>query len=98
MRPFVTWLLVAALLAIGLFAARDALRSARASPATATLRNLGPHPPPLGGPPSIPGRAEAAARLRSLDASGALYLTDATCRRFVLALPSLRWTTPSGLP
>ncbi len=34
----------------------------------------------------------------SLGATGALYLTDSTCRRFVLTLPGLRWTTPSGLP
>jgi hypothetical protein len=98
MRRLVTWLLVAALIAIGLFAARDTLRSGRASPATPPLRNLGPHPSPLAGPPAIPGRADAAGRLRSLGASGALYLTDSTCRRFVLTLPGLHWTTPSGLP
>ena len=98
MRPLVTWLLVAALVVIGLFAARDALRSEHASSASAPLRNLGPHPAPLGEPPAIPRRADVADRLRSLRATGALYLTDSTCRRFVLTLPGLRWTTPSGLP
>ena len=97
MRRFVTWLVLAALLLIALFAARDALRSDRSSSSPA-LANLGPHPPPLGGPPSIPGRAALARRLQSLGATGALYLTDAKCRRRVLTLPEVRWATPSGLP
>jgi hypothetical protein len=96
MRPLVTWLLVAALAALALFAARDALRneSRAASPPATTARRARPPLPP----PSIRGRAELVSRLRRIGATGALYVTDATCRRYVIALPGLHWTAPEGVP
>ncbi|HEY7002672.1 MAG TPA: hypothetical protein VH281_00200 [Gaiellaceae bacterium] len=98
MRRLVTWLVVAALVALALFAARDALRGdGRAAPPPATTTGQS-HAPVLGPPPSIPARAELATRLKAMGARGALYLTDATCRRFVIVLPALRWTTENGLP
>jgi hypothetical protein len=96
MRPLATWLLVGALLVIGLLAARDAFRSegTAARPATtAPARD-----PAAAGPPEIPGRARLATELRELGAEGALYVTDVQCRRFVLTLPTLTWTTSRELP
>ena len=98
MRPLVTWILVGALLVIGLFAVRDALRSEGAAsepPPTGTVESVG-HA--SAGPPAIPGRLKLATELKELGARGALYVTDAACRRFVLALPALTWTTSSELP
>jgi len=96
MRPLATWLLVGALLVIGLLAARDAFRSegTAAEPAT-TAAAAAPAP---AGPPAIPGRARLAAELQKLGAQGALYVTDVQCRRFVLSLPALVWTTTKELP
>ena len=98
MRPLVTWLVVGALAAIGLLAARDALRgdAAAQKPGTTVVHAL-QHAPPAG-PPAIPGRGELSAELEALGATGALYVTDVNCRRFILRLPALRWTTPAGLP
>src|SRR4051794_37213162 len=99
MRPLVTWLVVGAVAVIGLFAARDALQSegtaaepvAPAGPAKSAARAPA-------GPPAIPGRVELAAELKKLGARGALYVSDATCRRFILSLPTLTWTTTRELP
>jgi hypothetical protein len=96
MRPLLTWLVVGALVAIGLFAARDALRGGSDSPRPPVAEEKAA--PPNGPPPAIPGRPGLVAELTALGAHGALYLTDVTCRRFVLSLPTLRWTTPQGLP
>jgi hypothetical protein len=98
MRSLVSWLLVLALVALALFAARDALRNeGRAAPAPATTAQQG-QTPPLGPQPAIPGRTELVTRLKQIGARGALYLTDARCRRFVITLPELRWTTSDALP
>jgi len=95
MRPLATWLLVGALLVIGLFAARDAFRSERtAEGRTGTSDSISV----AAKPPAISGRTELAARLKDLGAQGALYVTDVACRRFVLSLPTLTWTTGSELP
>ena len=93
MRPLVTWILVAALLLIALFAARDAFQSegtAAHAPATEDAAKLA-------GPPVIPGRGELVAELKKLGAHGVLYVTDVRCRRFVLRLPTLVWTTKTEL-
>jgi hypothetical protein len=93
MRPLVTWILVAALLLIALFAARDALQS----DGTAAQAPVAEDAAKLAGPPAIPGRTELVAGLKRLGAHGVLYVTDATCRRFVLRLPTLVWTTKTEL-
>ena len=96
MRPLATWLLVGALLVIGLLAARDAFRSegTGAEPVTtAPAAALA-----AAGPPGIPGRARLARELQELGAKGALYITDVQCRRFILSLPTLTWTTSRELP
>lgn len=99
MRPLVTWLLVGALLVIGLFAARDALQSegTAAEPVTSagTVDSVAQAP---AGPPAIPGRVALTAELKELGAHGALYVTDSSCRRFILRLPTLLWTTSRELP
>jgi hypothetical protein len=98
MRPLGTWVVIGAVALIGLFAARDALRSDEApasAPATTTLakqRRLSPAEAPR-----IENRSRLAAELRAMGADGVLYLTDANCRRFILRLPALAWT-PQGLP
>jgi hypothetical protein len=98
MRPLVTWLLVGALVVIGLFAARDAFRSEKTAAAPETT-GLPETPPEVsGGPPAISGRVQLETQLKELGARGALYVTDANCRRFILSLPTLQWTTPEGLP
>jgi hypothetical protein len=94
MRSLVTWCLVAALLLIALFAARDALQSERTAAAPATTE----HSVQAAGPPAITNRTRLVAELKELGADGALYVTDATCRRFVLSLPTLTWTTSRELP
>jgi hypothetical protein len=93
MRPLATWILVGALLVIGLLAARDALQSegtAADAPVTVGATKLA-------GPPAIPGRTELVADLKRLGAHGVLYVTDVSCRRFVLRLPTLVWTTKTEL-
>jgi len=99
MRPLVTWLLVGALLVIGLFAARDALQSegtaAEPAPPTESVESASQAP---AGPPDIPGRLALVTELKELGARGALYVTDVSCRRFILSLPTLAWTTTSELP
>jgi WD40 repeat protein len=100
MRPLVTWLLVGALLVIGLFAARDALQSegtAAEPPAAADTAASDTMRSPAG-PPPIPGRGELVTELEKLGARGALSITDASCRRFILSLPTLTWTTSRELP
>jgi hypothetical protein len=100
MRPLVTWLLVGALLVIGLFAVRDALQSegtaAEPSAAADTAASDAVQSP--AGPLAIPGRGELVTELEKLGARGALYVTDASCRRFILSLPTLTWTTSRELP
>jgi hypothetical protein len=98
MRPLGTWLVVGALALLGLFAARDALRGdeAPASAPTTTLVKRPPEPAPAPRP-TIDGRKRLSSELRALGTEGVLYLTDADCRRFLLALPELRWTA-QGLP
>jgi hypothetical protein len=95
MRPLVTWLIVGALALIGLFAVGDALRGddAPASAPTASAEHVLRSPPPT----RIVSRDRLAAELRHLGAGGVLYLTDASCRRMLLRLPSIEWT-PQGLP
>ena len=99
MRPLVTWLLVGALLVIGLFAARDALQSegtaAEPAPPTESVESASQAP---AGPPDIPRRLALVTELKELGARGALYVTDVSCRRFILSLPTLAWTTTSELP
>jgi len=99
MRPLVTRLLVGALLVIGLFAARDALQSegtaAEPAPPTESVESASQAP---AGPPDIPGRLALVTELKELGARGALYVTDVSCRRFILSLPTLAWTTTSELP
>jgi hypothetical protein len=97
MRPIATWLVIGALALIGLFAAVDALRGgdAPASAPTTTLAKPGRRPPAQA--PRIVSRDRLAAELHALGARGVLYLTDASCRRTLLRLPSLEWT-PQGLP
>jgi hypothetical protein len=99
MRPLVTWLLVGALLVIGLFAARDALQSegTAAEPVAPTGTGRSAAQAPVG-PPSIPGQVKLVTELKKLGAHGALDVTDASCRRFVLTLPTLTWTTSRELP
>jgi hypothetical protein len=94
MRPLVTWFIVGALLVIGLLAARDALQSEGTAAAPVTNEHLAQP----AGPPDITDRIHLVARLKELGAHGALYVTDATCRRFVLRLPTLEWTTSRELP
>ncbi len=94
MRPLATWILVGALLVIGLLAARDALQS-EGTAAGPPMEQEAAKP---AGPPAIPGRVELVADLKELGAHGVLYVTDVTCRRFVLRLPTLVWTTATELP
>jgi hypothetical protein len=95
MRPLVTWILVAALLLLALFAGRDALQSnGSAAPAAAPAKE---HPAGSAGPPDIPGRTHLVAELKKLGADGVLYVTDVACRRFILRLPTLVWTTETEL-
>jgi hypothetical protein len=101
MRPLGTWVVIGALALIGLFAARDALRSDKApasSPAVQRLEKRRHTPPAVARPPRIAGKERLAAELQSLGAGGVLYLTDANCRRYLLGLPALAWTTAQGLP
>jgi hypothetical protein len=100
MRPLATWLVVGGLAVLGLFAARDALHGKETAPASHTFQQADRRvqsPPGFAGPPRIDRRLRLSAELRRLGAHGVLYLTDANCRRFLLRLPSLRWTTPQGL-
>jgi hypothetical protein len=99
MRPLLTWLLIGTLFLIGLFAARDAFQSegTSAAPAASTKSiESGSRAP--AGPPAIPGRLALVTELKKLGARGALYVTDVSCRRFILSLPTLAWTTDSELP
>ncbi|HEX5467824.1 MAG TPA: hypothetical protein VFW80_02115 [Gaiellaceae bacterium] len=94
MRPLVTWLVVGALAAIGLFAVRDAVTRTTAAE-TQTATSPAPAQAAPVRPPAIAGRDRLVPRLEAIQAEGALYLTDARCRRFVLSLPALRWA-PAG--
>jgi hypothetical protein len=101
MRPLATWLVVGALAVIALFAARDALQGREAAPASHPVQQSDRRvqsPPGFAGPPRIDRRFRLSKELRRLGARGVLYLTDANCRRFLLRLPGLVWTTPQGLP
>lgn len=99
MRLLATWVVAAGLVVLGLFAARDALRSDDAPAVSPGARSvdtrLRARPAPA---PSIADRSRIAAALRALGAEGVLYLTDSSCRRFLLRVPALAWTTPQGLP
>jgi hypothetical protein len=100
MRPLGTWVVIGALALIGLFAARDALRGDEApasSPAVQTLQKRR-NPPPTAAPPRIADKDRLAAELQALGAGGIVYLTDVNCRRYLLGLPALVWTTAQGLP
>jgi hypothetical protein len=100
MRPLGTWVVIGALALIALFAARDALRGDEApasSPSGQTLEKR--HAPPAAArPPQIADKDRLAAELQAFGVGGVLYLTDANCRRYLLGLPALVWTTPRGLP
>ena len=101
MRPLATWALVGALVVLGLFALGDALHGKGAAPAAQMVATVGGRPqspPGFAGPPRIVSRERLANDLSALGARGVLYLTDANCRRFLLSLPNLEWTTPQGLP
>lgn len=101
MRPVGTWLVVGGLAVLGLFATRDALQRDEAAPAAQTVQETDRRPqspPGFAGPPRIDHRLRLSAELRRLGADGVLYLTDSNCRRFLLRLPRLVWTTPQGLP
>jgi hypothetical protein len=100
MRSLATWAVVGALVLLGLFAARDTLRSDEAAPAAAPPAGEERSEPPSNSarPLRIVSRDRLAHELRLLGAEGVLYLTDADCRRSLLTLPELRWTTPQGLP
>jgi len=96
MRPLVTWLLVGALLVLGLLAARDALQSeGSAAPQPTTTEDT---IKAAAGPPAIPGRTALVTQLKEIGAHGVLYVTDVACRRFILRLPTLEWTTSRELP
>ena len=95
MRPLVTWLLVGALLVLGLLAARDAFQSeGSAAPPPTTEHTV----EAAGGPPEIPGRTALVTQLKEIGAHGVLYVTDISCRRSILSLPTLTWTTSRELP
>jgi len=101
MRPLATWLVVGGLAVLGLFAARDALRSdtapASSSGPTSSLEKRR-QPRPAGARlPQIAGKNRLAAELQAIGAGGVLHLTDTNCRRYLLGLPGLLWTT-EGLP
>jgi hypothetical protein len=100
MRPLGTWVVIGALALIGLFAARDALRNdgAPASSAAVQTPEKRRHAPPAARPPRIAEKDPLAAELQALGAGGVLYFTDANCRRYLLGLPALVWTTAQGLP
>jgi hypothetical protein len=101
MRSLATWAVVGALVLLGLLAARDTLRSDEAAPAAGTAAATEERSEPPSGPARplrIVSRDRLADDLRALGANGVLYLTDADCRRLLLSLPDLRWTTPQGLP
>jgi hypothetical protein len=101
MRPLGTWVVIGALALIGLFAARDALRGEEApasSPAVQRLERRPHQPPAVAKPPQVADKDRLAAELQALGAGGVLYLTDANCRRYLLGLPALLWTTAQGLP
>ncbi len=101
MRPLGTWVVIGALALIGLFAARDALRGDEApasSPAVQRLEKRRNPPPAIATPPLIAENERLAAGLQALGAGGVLYLTDTNCRRYLLGLPALLWTTAQGLP
>jgi len=99
MRPLVTWFLVAALLVIGLFAARDALQSEgnAAEPVAPAVTVDRASQAPVG-PPAIPGRVKLVTELKKLGAHGVLYVSDSWCRRFILRLPTLTWTDGREMP
>jgi hypothetical protein len=91
MRPLVTWLIVGALAAVGLFAVRDALRGGE------TPARSGARPVATAGPPAIPRRAALARSLARLGATGILAMRVPGCRRFLLRLPDLAWTATETL-
>ena len=90
MRPLTTWLLIGALLFLGLLAARDAFQSEGSAAPQPTTEDM---IKAEGGPPEIPGRTALVTRLKEIGAHGVLYVTDVSCRHFVLRLPTLEWTT-----
>src|SRR6266545_1334263 len=101
MRPLGTWVVIGALALIGLFAARDALRGDEAPASSAAVQTLEERrhaPPAVARLPLIADKDRLAAELQALGAGGVLYLTDANCRRYLLGLPALVWTTEQGLP
>lgn len=96
MRPLVTWLIVGALVLVGLFAARDALRDEPSPKAAPTPTETAP--PAAGLFAAIPERREHAAELREIGARGALWVLDARCRRSILQLPDLLWSARGTVP
>ncbi len=100
MRPLATWVVIGGLAVLGLFAARDSLRGTN-EPASNSVQRLEKHLhtiPSVGKPPRIAHRARLARGLRSLGVDGVVLVTDERCRHYRLQLPSLRWTTPEGVP
>jgi hypothetical protein len=101
MRPLATWLVVGGLAVLGLFAVRDAFRGQETKASSPMPERVEKrlHAPPGGATaPPIANHVALARELKSLGVGGVLYVTNADCRRFLLELPSLVWTTPQGLP
>jgi hypothetical protein len=102
MRPLATWLVVGGLAVLGLFAARDALRSAPAPASsartTSSIEKRRHSPPVIATPPQLGDKDRLAAEIQALGAGGILYVTDATCHRYLLGLPALVWTTAQRPP
>jgi hypothetical protein len=97
MRPLATWLVIGALALIGLFAARDALRSDEAPASAPGTTSLAKQRRPPAKQVEIVSRERLAGQLAALGAAGVLYVTDSDCRRFLVRLPELR-VNPQGLP
>ena len=87
MRRFATWLLVAAVVALGVVAAFDALRSEE------VVAREPPQPPPTTTTTTVQGltgqAGPAAARLREARVAGVLTYADDDCRLSAVSLPDL---------
>ena len=101
MTPRVTWLVVAAVAAVGLAAAVDELRGeGEAAPpsdtTSATTTKREPAEPTAtsrleGVSPPLHNRGRVQTLLEAADARGALYVADLNCRLHALRLPAVEW-------
>jgi hypothetical protein len=97
----VTWLVVAAVAAVGLAAAVDALRREGGAGAPPGAPPAAPSERELVGsnvrdrledePPPLPRREEVRRLLEDARATGALYVADLRCRLHALGLPEVEW-------